>query len=427
MANKLKASSRKQRKAISLEMKVAIIKLLDNGERIVDVARAYGMNRSTIATIYKGRDRIMEHVKSAVPMSSTIISKRRGKCIDKMEKLLAMWIEHKQQKYLPLSLKLIQEKARSLFEDVKSKAGEDAADQSFIASHGWFVRFKQRSNLNIQLRGETASADKKAAQEFPTNYSLSEKGIADNEGCTSQQIFNEIGLCWKSETDISGENSGSGVKAAEERFTPTLGGNASGDFELRAPVNSDVNPPDLENVVHSSLQLKIKEEDFEEILDWHPEELSNDDLIALEEMQRQQEQLKETKEPFPLKQFQTKLLAAAFSKVEEALTLLEGQDPNVERFSKVSTGIQDALQCYRFIYDEEKRKTTKTSSGRCYKPRPSTPAAASSAIPSSAPSSSLRPPTSAPSPEQAPIEEDISEEHSTEDFYIEISIDDLSD
>ena len=80
----------KKRQAISFETKVAIIKKLDAGEKMVNVARTYNMNRWTIGTIYKQKDRIMEHVKSAVGMQSTIISKKRGELIEEMEKLLGI-------------------------------------------------------------------------------------------------------------------------------------------------------------------------------------------------------------------------------------------------------------------------------------------------------------------------------------------------
>ena len=68
---------------------MAIIKKLVSGE-IAHVARACGMNRLTIGTIYQGKDRIMEHVTSSVPMASTIISKKRGKCIEEMKKFVGI-------------------------------------------------------------------------------------------------------------------------------------------------------------------------------------------------------------------------------------------------------------------------------------------------------------------------------------------------
>ena len=75
----------------------------------------------------------MEHVKSAVPMMSTIISKKRGKVMEEMEKLLSVWMQD--QRRVPLSLTLIQEKAKSLYEDLKKKHSEESEGASFNASH----------------------------------------------------------------------------------------------------------------------------------------------------------------------------------------------------------------------------------------------------------------------------------------------------
>ena len=61
---------------------------------MVDVARNFDTNRSTIATIFKNKDRVIEHVKKEVPMQSTIITKRREKLIEETEKLLTLWMEN---------------------------------------------------------------------------------------------------------------------------------------------------------------------------------------------------------------------------------------------------------------------------------------------------------------------------------------------
>ena len=63
---------------------------------------------------------------------------------------------------------LIQEKAKSLYEDLKKKHSEESEGASFNASHGWFHRFKARANLhNVKVSGEAVSADTVAAREFP--------------------------------------------------------------------------------------------------------------------------------------------------------------------------------------------------------------------------------------------------------------------
>ena len=39
----------------------------------------------------------------------------------------------------------------------------------------------------------------------------------------------------------------------------------------------------------------------------------------------------------------------------------EAQDPNVEWYTKVAAAVQNAIQCYRVIYDEKNRATAQTS------------------------------------------------------------------
>ncbi|KAK3878056.1 hypothetical protein Pcinc_017268 [Petrolisthes cinctipes] len=131
--------SAKKRQPITLEMKMDIKKRLERGEKKANIARKFNKNRSTVGTIIKNKEKIVEQVKSSVPMQSTIISKKRGKVIEEMEKHLAVLMEDCIQKRKPLCLTIIQEKAPSLFKDLK-----DAYDEvvSFNASPGWFKHFK---------------------------------------------------------------------------------------------------------------------------------------------------------------------------------------------------------------------------------------------------------------------------------------------
>ena len=60
------------------------------------VTRSYNMNHSTIDTILKNK--MMEHVKSAVPMMSTIMSKECGKAMEEIEKFLSVWMQDQHQR-----------------------------------------------------------------------------------------------------------------------------------------------------------------------------------------------------------------------------------------------------------------------------------------------------------------------------------------
>uniref|UniRef100_K7F1A6 HTH CENPB-type domain-containing protein n=1 Tax=Pelodiscus sinensis TaxID=13735 RepID=K7F1A6_PELSI len=179
----------KKRKTITMEEKVEIIKRSERGEKPSSIGRACGYSRSTIATILKDKDRVMEHVKGHTPMNATIITKQRSGLIIEMERLLTIWIEDQNQRNLPISLSLVQEKARSLFNDLKAThtASEGDFNEEFVASKGWFNRFKKRANLhNIKVQGEAASADVSAASSFPKIL----EDIIDDGGYLPEQIFN---------------------------------------------------------------------------------------------------------------------------------------------------------------------------------------------------------------------------------------------
>ena len=63
-----KDGSEKKRKAISMETKVDIIKRSEKGETPTNIGNLLGLSQSTVATIIKDKNRIMEHVKGSAPM-----------------------------------------------------------------------------------------------------------------------------------------------------------------------------------------------------------------------------------------------------------------------------------------------------------------------------------------------------------------------
>ncbi|XP_061655339.1 tigger transposable element-derived protein 1-like [Phyllopteryx taeniolatus] len=200
MAPKGKADSSngrasKKRKSITMEVKLDIVKRSKRGETPTNIGRVLDLSRSTVATIIKDQDRILEHVKASPHMKSTIISKQNSGLMMEMERLLVLWLEEQHRRRLPVSLVLIQQEAKRLFETLKSEKGEGSEGKSFVASRGWFMRFKARANLhNLRVEGEAVSSANEAGKDFPTALAeIIKEGV---NKCCAQQVLGES-LFWK--------------------------------------------------------------------------------------------------------------------------------------------------------------------------------------------------------------------------------------
>ena len=166
MASKRKSDSdgnqtKKARKTLSLETKLNVIKQHEEGKKIISIARDLQLSHSTVSTILKNKDRIKEAVKAAAPMKSTIITKQREGPIAEMEKMLFTWLEDNRQRNVQVMLQAVQSKATSLFRMLKERGGEEYASLKFIASAGWFRRFRER----YQVMPETMKPYKEIYEE----------------------------------------------------------------------------------------------------------------------------------------------------------------------------------------------------------------------------------------------------------------------
>ncbi|XP_076054507.1 putative CENPB DNA-binding domain-containing protein 1 [Oratosquilla oratoria] len=137
--------AKNERKAIDLYTKIIVIKQHERGKKVNVIARDMKLSHSTVSTILKDKEKIREAVKG--PMQSTLLTKQRFGPIHEMEKLLHIWMEDQIKKRTPLSLFTVQTKTKSLFQTLKERSGEDYS-QYFLASTGWFKRFKNTFQLH---------------------------------------------------------------------------------------------------------------------------------------------------------------------------------------------------------------------------------------------------------------------------------------
>lgn len=160
-----------------------------------------------------------------------------------MENLLTIWIEDLNQKRIPVDTTTIKQKALRIFNRLTSNQENK---NEFSASGGWFSKFIERHNFhNLKTKGEIASADSKAAQDYPPKLLK----IIQEGGYTPDQVFNadETGLFWKrlpKRTYVSKtQKSLGGFKAAKDRVTFLLCSNASGDRMIKPLlVNKSLRP-----------------------------------------------------------------------------------------------------------------------------------------------------------------------------------------
>ncbi|XP_035214767.1 tigger transposable element-derived protein 1-like, partial [Stegodyphus dumicola] len=244
------------RKSISLKLKMEVIRRLDSGERQTLISASLNLPTSTIRTIMKNKEKILSSATATTSSSATKITRSRNNIIEEMEKRLSIWIDDEIDRNMPLSQSIIMEKARRIFYYIQAETIDKS--ETFVASRRWFNRFKHRNNLhNIKITGEAASGDTKAAAEFPA---ILKKKIIEEGNYPPELVFNvdETGLFWKrmpKRTFLSREEKRApGFKAAKDRLTLLLGGNASGDFKLKPLlIYHSKNPRAMKGISKSTL------------------------------------------------------------------------------------------------------------------------------------------------------------------------------
>lgn len=145
---------KKKRGFLSIQTKQEIIEKHEKGIRLVDLAKEYGRNISTIATVLKQKGAI----KAATPSKGlSVISKRRSTVNDEMERLLLVWIKEKEIAGDTVTGAIICEKATAIYYNlVTEDAGEGPSaqkqHQEFKASRGWFDKFRRRTGIHSVVR-----------------------------------------------------------------------------------------------------------------------------------------------------------------------------------------------------------------------------------------------------------------------------------
>ncbi|XP_062513432.1 jerky protein homolog-like [Corticium candelabrum] len=222
----------RKRSVITLEKKLKLISELEKGQSFRLVSQHYNIPKSTLADIWKSRDKISRHVSgSEIPDGAKKRRVVKEPQFEKIDEACYMWFAQQRAKGASVSGPLLQEKALALFPSLYP----DEEWTSFKASSGWLQKFCRRHGIrSMTLQGESLSADLEAVDPFCHEF----RTMLDREGYSKDQIFNadETGLWWRllpsRSLVCSGEKKALNFKKSKDRITLLGCANASGTFRM---------------------------------------------------------------------------------------------------------------------------------------------------------------------------------------------------
>lgn len=219
----------KNKKFLTLFEKSKIIADYQQGIRITNLSKKYGIAKSTVCLIIKKKDKIMTVVNQSVRPSR--ITKRTLKNAEypKMENALNKWFLRQRELNFPVTGDMLKHKALQLHQNLKKN------NETFTASDGWLQKFKVRYGIRfLKMSGEKLSSAFENVSPFKAEFLQ----MIRTQNLTHHQIYNadETGLYWKILPDktyvSSSEKTAPGLKQSKQRITFLGCTNASGSHKL---------------------------------------------------------------------------------------------------------------------------------------------------------------------------------------------------
>lgn len=149
MAPKIEKQKGRQRKTVTLATKIQVLDRIREGVSGAAISREFDLGESTVRGIKKIEDKIRKSVTAGAAVSLNKTSHARNPLYEKMEKMLNIWIEDKNQKNMPLSGECIRIKAKRIYDHIcqEEMTTADGIIPKFSASKGWLDNFKKRFAL----------------------------------------------------------------------------------------------------------------------------------------------------------------------------------------------------------------------------------------------------------------------------------------
>uniref|UniRef100_A0A8C4QQL2 HTH CENPB-type domain-containing protein n=1 Tax=Eptatretus burgeri TaxID=7764 RepID=A0A8C4QQL2_EPTBU len=210
----------RKRKVLSLEQRVRVIERHNNGKSARSIAASLDVGKTQIQSIINERDWILQLWEGGESGDRKYAKARRSSC-SRLNELVWDWFCAASSKNLPITGKLLQEKALML--------SKEMGYGDFTASNGWLNNFQKRHDIKVfcVLSGDTADVSAEAVdiwlKHLPDLY----------QGFAAKDIFSadETGLLFRTLPDRSlvKKDACIGGKDAKNHITVLLACSATGE------------------------------------------------------------------------------------------------------------------------------------------------------------------------------------------------------
>lgn len=214
---------------LTLEQKADILRKLGSGVRGNRLALDYGVSEAAISQVKKRKQEIFDACANTFQDAKKKTLHKPE--FEEMETKLYKWFEDQRNKHVPINGVELKAMALKLF----AQMYPDKPSSDFVASDGWFTKFKHRHGIRLKrICGEILSSDKIMI----TPFILKLHAKIDEMGITNAQLYNadESGLFYRllpNTTYVTAcEKTAPGRKIRKERVSFLLCSNADGSHKV---------------------------------------------------------------------------------------------------------------------------------------------------------------------------------------------------